>query len=324
MIQVGIIGSTGYTAGELIRILMTHPEVEIKWCFSQSAGGEKIAQHHPDLFMHEGNFTNQIDKSVDVIFLCLGHGNSKKALENYKFNSSTKIIDLSNDFRLSEDSFFNDQKFAYGLPEANKEAIQKANAIANPGCFATAIQLALIPALEQGIVNSEIHVHGITGSTGAGKSPSSTSHFSWRNNNISIYKLFTHQHLAEVNETLSEVSTKDVPQLNFVPMRGDFTRGIFISLYFNSECGEDECIQLYKSYYADEPFVHVTSNEISLKQVVNTNYNLLQIKKIEGKVHITSIIDNLVKGASGQAVQNMNLMFGIEESTGLKLKSNYF
>ncbi|WP_417588444.1 N-acetyl-gamma-glutamyl-phosphate reductase [Owenweeksia hongkongensis] len=325
MIKAGIIGGTGYVAGELIRLLVNHPNVKINFIYSHSQPGQSVASVHEDLFAFESlQFTDQVNLNVDVLFLCLGHGNSKKFLENHTFSASTKVIDLSNDFRLEADANFLGKEYVYGLPELNKEKITNAGYIANPGCFATAIQLALLPLAKGGFLKNEVHINAITGSTGAGQSPSATTHFSWRNNNLSIYKAFSHQHLGEIGESLVSLQPDFDKALNFLPLRGDFTRGIFASVYTNCEISEEELSALYKSYYEDASFTKISANGINLKQVVNTNFCLLQVQKIDGKVLITSVIDNLLKGASGQAIQNMNLMFGLNESTGLNLKASYF
>ncbi|WP_417608220.1 N-acetyl-gamma-glutamyl-phosphate reductase [Owenweeksia hongkongensis] len=325
MIKAGIIGGTGYVAGELIRLLVNHPNVKIDFIYSHSQPGQSVASVHEDLFAFESlQFTDQVNLNVDVLFLCLGHGNSKKFLENHTFSASTKVIDLSNDFRLEADANFLGKEYVYGLPELNKEKITNAGYIANPGCFATAIQLALLPLAKGGFLKNEVHINAITGSTGAGQSPSATTHFSWRNNNLSIYKAFSHQHLGEIGESLVSLQPDFDKALNFLPLRGDFTRGIFASVYTNCEISEEELSALYISYYEDAPFTKISGNGINLKQVVNTNFCLLQVQKIDGKVLIISVIDNLLKGASGQAIQNMNLMFGLNESTGLNLKTSYF
>lgn len=258
------------------------------------------------------------------MFLCLGHGNSKQFLKEHTFSDSTKIIDLSNDFRLKKDAIFENKNFIYGLVDLNKDAIKKAKYIANPGCFATAIQLALLPLAKAEILQQDIHVHAITGSTGAGRGLKDTSHFSWRNNNLSIYKAFGHQHLGEINESLKQLQSNFSEEINFLPVRGDFTRGIFASLYTKSDLSENELLEIFQEYYNDSPFTHITNKTIHLKQVVNTNNCLLQVQKINDKVLITSMIDNLIKGAAGQAIQNMNLMMGINECTGLHLKAAYF
>lgn len=325
MIKAGIIGGTGYVAGELIRLLVNHPNVEIDFIYSHSQPGQAVASVHEDLFAYdELKFTDQVNPAVEVLFLCLGHGNSKKFLENNSFSANTKVIDLSNDFRLKAYADFLGNQYVYGLPELNKSKIAQAGYIANPGCFATAIQLALLPLANAGLLQNEVHVNAVTGSTGAGQLPSATTHFSWRNNNLSIYKAFNHQHLGEIGESLTSLQPDFDKALNFLPLRGDFTRGIFASAYTNTDISEAELVTLYQDFYKDLPFTRISENSINLKQVVNTNYCLLQVQKIDGKVLITSVIDNLLKGASGQAIQNMNLMFGLDETTGLNLKANYF
>jgi len=324
MIQVGIIGGAGYVAGELIRCLIHHPQTEINFIYSESQCGNSIEETHQDLYKQNNlKFTNQLNSNVEVVFLCLGHGNSKQFLLNNSFSEKTKIVDLSNDFRSNEDAEFKDSSFVYGLTDLNKLKIKEANYIANPGCFATAIQLALLPLAEANLLKNDIHINAITGSTGAGQKLTETSHFSWRNNNISIYKAFDHQHLGEIKETIAMLQ-EDFGEINFLPVRGDFTRGIFATIYTECELSEEELIKLYNNFYKDEPFTFISKNTISLKQVVNTNNCLLQIQKIKNKVLITSVIDNLLKGAAGQAIQNMNIMFGIEETTGLNFKANFF
>ncbi|MDR2026317.1 MAG: N-acetyl-gamma-glutamyl-phosphate reductase [Prevotellaceae bacterium] len=324
-LKTGIAGSTGYTAGELLRILINHPYADVEFAYSTSNPGVAVSSVHTDLFGDTDLcFTNEV-KPVDVLFLCLGHGISKEFLSNSHIGEHTKIIDLGNDFRINpvSDAGGQTRNFVYGLPEINRQQITEARNIANPGCFATAIQLALIPLASANLLNSEVHINAITGSTGAGRSLSETSHFSYRENNISIYKAFTHQHLKEINKTLKQIQGH-VPELNFIPLRGNFTRGIFASLY--TECARDEndIIQLYRDFYAAHPFTHVAGRPVSLKDVVNTNKCLLNISKHGNKILVTSIIDNLIKGASGQAVQNMNLMYGLEEDCGLRLKPSGF
>ncbi|SHI36336.1 N-acetyl-gamma-glutamyl-phosphate reductase [Mesonia phycicola] len=324
MIKVGIVGSTGYVAGELIRCLQHHPKVEVDFLYSHSQPGELVGSIHQDLGYLDLQFTDQVNAEVDVLFLCLGHGNSKKFLEKYSFAKTTKIIDLSNDFRLNKDAVFQEKEFVYGLVEANKEKIKQAKHIANPGCFATAIQLALLPLAKNELLKDELHIHALTGSTGAGQKLTETSHFSWRNQNVSIYKAFQHQHLDEIGETLKDLQSGFSEEINFLPLRGDFTRGIFASVYTKSSLSQEELFQHYKTYYQDSEFVHVTEETINLKQVVNTNMAFIQVQKIDGKVLITSVIDNLLKGAAGQAIQNMNLLFDFPENAGLQLKANYF
>ncbi|MDH5475271.1 MAG: N-acetyl-gamma-glutamyl-phosphate reductase [Cyclobacteriaceae bacterium] len=325
MIQVGIIGSAGYVAGELIRSLVHHPNVTIDFLYSQSQHGQKVLDTHQDLITYPDLlFTNKINPNVDVVFLCLGHGNSTKFLNENKFAQATKIIDLSNDFRLHDDADFEDKSFVYGLVELNKEKIKKASNIANPGCFATAIQLGLLPLADKKLLHDDVHINAITGSTGAGQSLSATTHFSWRNNNMSIYKAFNHQHLGEIHESVSSLQEGYQGQLNFLPVRGDFTRGIFASMYTKSDLSEEELVALYEEYYADAPFTFISKSAINLKQVVNTNNCIIQVQKIEDKVLITSIIDNLIKGAAGQAIQNMNLIHDLDETTGLQFKGIAF
>ena len=325
MIQVGIIGGAGYTAGELIRLLLQHPKAIINFVYSTSNAGNKIANVHQDLVGNtELTFTNEINTNVDVLFLCLGHGNSKQFLETHTFSDHTKIVDLGNDFRLEADSTFQGKKFVYGLPEFQKEAIQNASYIANPGCFATAIQLGLLPLANAGLLQDDVHINAVTGATGAGTSLSSTTHFTWRDNNFSYYKPFTHQHLGEINQTLHILQTSFDSEVLFLPNRGNFSRGIYATQYTHFEGSLDEAKQLYTEYYKDAVFTYMADQELHLKQVVNTNKCLIHVHKHGDKLLITSVIDNLLKGASGQAIQNMNLMFGFQEETGLQLKANYF
>ena len=323
MIQVGVVGSSGYVAGELIRCLVHHPNVNINFLYSHSNAGMNVSEIHQDLLAYDAlKFTDQINPDVEVLFLCLGHGNSAKFLEKNAFSDQTKVIDLSNDFRLKEDSNFQGKSFTYGLVELNKQEIIKSKHIANPGCFATAIQLGLLPLAKNELLNESVHIHAITGSTGAGRTLSDTSHFSWRNNNISIYKAFNHQHLGEINESLQSLQS-DASHLNFLPIRGNFTRGIFASMYMPTELSQEELINLFKKFYEGNPFIFVTEASVHLKQVVNTNNCFIQVQKIDDKVLVTSVIDNLLKGAAGQAIQNMNLMFGLDETTGIEFKANY-
>lgn len=325
MIQVGIIGGAGYTAGELIRVLIQHPQANINFIYSTSNAGNKVYHVHQDLIgSTDLVFSNTINPEVDVLFLCLGHGNSKAFLETHKFSSTTKIIDLSNDFRLAKDANFEDMSFVYGLPELQKETIKKARYIANPGCFATGIQLALLPLAAHQLLNGSIHINAVTGSTGAGTSLSATTHFSWRDNNFSHYKVFNHQHLGEINESLEKLQKDTVPDIFLIPNRGDFPRGIFTTCYTHFEGSLEEALNLYKTHYKEAPFTIVSDAPIHLKQVVNTNKCILHLHKHNNTLLITSIVDNLLKGASGQAVQNMNLMFGRDETEGLWLKANYF
>ncbi|GHC51283.1 N-acetyl-gamma-glutamyl-phosphate reductase [Ulvibacter litoralis] len=325
MIEVGIIGGAGYTAGELIRILLHHPKAALNFVYSTSNAGNKVSKVHQDLVGDTDLvFTSTINPEVDVLFLCLGHGNSKAFLEQHSFSATTKIIDLSNDFRLKDAASFNETPFVYGLPELQKEAIQKAKYIANPGCFATAIQLALLPLAASNLLKNDVHINAVTGATGAGTSLSETTHFTWRDTNFSSYKVFNHQHLDEISETVKNLQTDFSSELFFVPNRGNFSRGIFATLYTNFKGTLAEATELYNSYYKDAAFTFVSEEEIHLKQVVNTNKCLLHLQKHNDILVITSIIDNLLKGASGQAVQNMNLLFGLNELEGLQLKANFF
>lgn len=318
MIKIGIIGGAGYTAGELLRILLSHPTAKVTYIHSSSHAGEPVTAVHSDLIgdidlIFSGDYCFD---NLDVIFLCMGHGKSKIFMEEHTLPTSLKVIDMSNDFRLRADA----GNFIYGLPEINREKIKNAQFIANPGCFATAIQLALLPLASQNLIDDEIHVNAITGSTGAGQQPSATSHFSWRSGNLSAYKIFSHQHLGEINESLNQLQNSYQPALNFIPIRGNHTRGIYATAYTHYEGSIEEAKILYTQYYAAHPFVHVVDKNPDLKQIVNTNKCLLYLEKHGDKLVVISIIDNLIKGASGQAVQNMNLIFGLEESTGLYLK----
>lgn len=322
MIKAGIIGGAGYTGGEMLRILVNHPQVEIAFVHSNSNAGNLISDVHTDLFGDTDlRFTDQISQDIDVLFLCVGHGDARKFLEANSFDERIKIIDLSQDFRLARNSQLATRNFVYGLPELNKEKIKTAHNIANPGCFATCIQLGLLPLASKGLLKSEVHINATTGSTGAGQSLSKTSHFSWRNNNLSIYKAFEHQHLNEIGESLTQLQGEVKEALNFIPQRGDFTRGILAAIYTECDLTEDEAYKLYEDFYADAAFTHVSRKNIDLKQVVNTNKCLVHLEKHGNKLFIISITDNLLKGASGQAVQNMNLMFGLEENSGLRLKA---
>ena len=325
MINIGIIGGSGYTAGELIRILMYHPNVNIDFVYSTTNSGKPLSVAHHDLMGDiEMNFTDVVNPNVNVVFLCLGHGKSISFLEENKFASHTKIIDLGNDFRLTKDAVFEGKEFVYGLPELNKAEIKKANFIANPGCFATAIQLALLPLAKNNLLKNDVHINATTGSTGAGVSLAETSHFSWRNNNMSHYKAFEHQHLGEINQSVNQLQADYSDELIFVPTRGDFTRGIFATLYTDSGESLEDLVAKYEDFYKNEPFVTVTTTNINMKQVVQTNKCIISLLKKGNRILITSIIDNLTKGASGQAIQNMNLMFGLEETIGLHLKPSGF
>lgn len=347
-IRVGIVGSAGYTGGELLRILIHHPHVEIAYAHSASNAGNKVHVVHNDLFGDTDLvFSADFHSDIDVLFLCVGHGDARKFLEAHPFEPSVKIIDLSQDYRLRGHSAYQGQNYVYGLPELNREAIKSAQYIANPGCFATNLQLSLLPLAAAGLLPDQIHVHATTGSTGAGQKPGPSTHFSWRNNNLSAYKEFSHQHLQEVSESLDQLQPGFLPmetkhvasssesveteektlleraaeKINFIPHRGDFARGIFSSVYLDSELSQEEAFQLFSNYYASHPFTHVSSADIDLKQVVNTNKSIIQVKKQGNKLLILNATDNLLKGASGQAVQNMNLLFGLEETAGLRLKS---
>ncbi len=323
-IRVGIIGGAGYTGGELIRLLLNHPSAEMIYIHSKSNAGKAVHTVHLDLVgVADIEFTHEMNDDIDVLFLCVGHGDSKKFLEENEVPSHIKIISLSQDFRLKEKSVFKDRHFVYGLPEVNSEQIKKAENVANPGCFATAIELGLLPLAKMNLLH-DVFTTGITGSTGAGQSLSPTSHFSWRENNVQAYKTLTHQHLHEINQTLNQLSGNTSASIHFVPWRGDFTRGIFVTSQIKCIKSLDEIYDAYQNFYNDPPFVTISKDAIFLKQVVNTNNCFLHLEK-EGDILVAhSVIDNLLKGASGQAVQNMNLMFGLDETEGLKLKANYF
>ncbi|MBN1924584.1 MAG: N-acetyl-gamma-glutamyl-phosphate reductase [Prolixibacteraceae bacterium] len=322
MIKVGIIGGAGYTAGELLRILLNHSRAEVTYVHSSSKAGNMVTDVHKDLLGDTGLvFSGEYDFSnLDVIFLCMGHGKSKEFIESQTLPESLKVIDLSHDYRLEREG----NNFVYGLPELNRDEIRKAQYIANPGCFATGIELALLPLALVSFLNDEIHVNAITGSTGAGQKPSDTTHFSWRNNNISAYKVFKHQHLAEINQSLKHLQASYNPLINLVPVRGNFSRGIYLTAYTRFQGSLDDALKLYRDYYESHPFVHIANDAPDLKQVVNTNKCFLYLEKHSDKLFIVSVTDNLVKGASGQAVQNMNLMFGFDEKEGLMLKPSGF
>ena len=325
MLEIGIIGGAGYTAGELIRLLLNHPEANINFVYSTSNAGNKLHKVHKDLIgSTEISFTSQINTKVDTLFLCLGHGNSTTFLEKNNFSKNTKIIDLSNDFRLFTDKNFEGKDFVYGLPELDKIVIKTAKYIANPGCFATALQLAILPLAAKGLLNNDIHINAVTGATGAGTSLSTTTHFTYRDNNYSHYKAFNHQHLGEINQTVNQLQANFNAEINFIPNRGNFSRGIFATTYTKYDDSLDDAIKIYKEYYKDATFTFVSDEEIHLKQVVNTNKCLIHLAKHGTKLLITSAIDNLLKGASGQAVQNLNLMYDFEETLGLNLKASYF
>ncbi|MBQ8046674.1 MAG: N-acetyl-gamma-glutamyl-phosphate reductase [Prevotella sp.] len=318
MVKVGIVGAAGYTGGELIRLLVNHPQAEIVFAHSESNAGNLVADVHEGLYGDCSlRFTEELPFSaIDVLFLCFGHGKSRQFLQENTVPESVKIIDLAQDFRLADGT----HDFVYGLPEHQRKAIISARHIANPGCFATCIQLALLPLARHKLLKSDIVVNGITGATGAGQKPAATTHYAWRADNLSVYKPFTHQHLHEIRQTLRQEQGTDVPVISFIPMRGDFARGIFITAMVECELEEKQVISLYKESYADEPFTHYCDRPIDLKQVVNTNKCLVHCDVHEGRLLVTAAIDNLLKGASGQAVENMNLIFGINEQHGLRLK----
>ncbi len=320
MIKVGIIGGAGYTAGELLRLLVCHPQVEIVFVHSTSNAGNALTAVHGGLIgQSELRFTDKYDLSaVDVLFLCSAHGQSRKFWEENPLPATLKVIDLAQDYRDESCGY------VYGLPEINRQRIAHTFRLANPGCFATAIQLALLPLAANGLLKDEVHITAITGSTGAGVKPSSTTHFSWRSDNISVYKAFEHQHLLEIRRTLKSLQPSFDYDINFVPMRGDFARGIFASVYTETDLTAEQAVELYKQFYATAAFTFVVEHDVDLKQVVNTNKAVVRVAKYGGKLHIVSVIDNLLKGASGQAVQNMNIMFGLDENLGLNLKASAF
>jgi len=318
MIKVGIIGGAGYTAGELLRILLNHPQAEIGFVQSSSNAGNPVTDVHVDLIGETDlKFTEEMPFSeVDVIFLCMGHGKSKEFMEKNKLPEALKVIDLSHDFRLKREG----NSFVYGLPELNREEIKKSKYIANPGCFATGIQLALLPLAADRLLNDEVHIQAITGSTGAGQKSTDTSHFSWRNNNLSAYKIMEHQHEGEILQSLKQLQPTYNLDFNFVPIRGNHTRGIFVTAYTRFDGSVEDAKKLYNDYYNQHPFVFLTDINPGMKQVVNTNKAVIYLEKHNNKLVVISITDNLIKGASGQAVQNMNLMFGLDEKAGLNLK----
>ena len=322
MIKTGILGAAGYTGGELIRLLLNHPEAEIVFANSESNAGNLVADVHEGLYGDtDMRFTNEMpfDK-VDVVFFCFGHGKSEQFLREHTIPASVKIIDLAQDFRLEAP----DNDYVYGLPEINRERIAAAQHVANPGCFATCIQLGLLPAAKLGIVKGDIAVNAITGSTGAGQKPGATTHFSWRNNNMSVYKAFRHQHVPEIRQSLKQVQGSLDAEIDFIPYRGDFARGIFATEVIKTDMPIEQIVQAYKDFYKDAAFTHYVDNPIDMKQVVNTNKALVHCDKFGNKLLITSTIDNLLKGAVGQAVQNMNIMFGLDERLGLRMKASAF
>jgi N-acetyl-gamma-glutamyl-phosphate reductase len=321
MINIGIIGGSGYTGGELLRLLVAHPQASIDFVYSTTYAGFPLTSVHQDLYGELNiNFSGTVNPDVDVVFLCLGHGKSKAFLDANAFSAQTKIIDLGNDFRLRKNNSFNGEAFIYGLPELHKKALRNARYVANPGCFATALQLALLPLAKAQLLNDPVHINATTGSTGAGVQPSSTSHHPWRANNMSHYKAFEHQHLAEITQSIRQVQNGFNQELLFIPNRGDFTRGIFATLYTKLTTPFINIVKLYNDFYQNEPFVHVTTDNISLKIALQTNKCCISLEQKGGYLLVTSVLDNLIKGASGQAIQNMNLMFGLDETTGLKLK----
>ena len=323
-VNIGIVGGAGYTGGELLRVLLRHPNAHISFVHSTSSAGELVSKVHADLLGDTSlKFTNTLDQNIDVLFLCVGHGDANKFLTANEIKASIKIIDLSQDFRLAGSAAIGDRNFVYGLPELQREAIKSATNIANPGCFATAIQLGLLPLAAKGLLK-EVYTTGITGSTGAGQGLSNTSHFSWRANNIQAYKTLQHQHLNEIVQSLAQLQGNQNAEVNFVPWRGDFTRGIFVTSVVSADLSLEALYDLYNAYYEGHAFTQVSKNNIDLKQVVNTNKCIIHIEKQGNKIAIHSVVDNLLKGAVGQAVQNMNLIFGIDEAAGLQLKANYF
>lgn len=318
-IKVDIVGGAGYVGGEMIRLILQHPHCEINKVTSRSQAGKKLYHVHPDLKgWTDLQFEENDTSTAEITFLCMGHGKSKEYLEKTK--PVNIIIDLSRDYRLKKDA----GNFVYGLCELNKTEIRKSKKIANPGCFASCIQLGLLPLADKQLIRSDIHVTAITGSTGAGQNPVSTTHNSWRNNNISIYKPFTHQHLGEITQSIHQLDSEFDKEIIFIPMRGSFTRGIFASMYLENSLSTEEAIELYTAYYKDSPFVHVSKEPISIKEVVNTNNTIIHLEQKNGKLRIESILDNLVKGAAGQAIQNMNLIMGWPEDAGLRLKASAF
>ena len=323
MKKIGVVGGSGFTGGELIRILLNHPKFKIKFIYSLSQNGKNIHEIHPDLLgKTDIIFSDQINTDVDVLFLCLGHGKSRIFLDKYNFKSDTIIIDLSSDFRLINNNKYKSRNFLYSLPEFNREKIKQSKSIANPGCFATAIQIGLLPLLVNNLIKNDIHVNAITGSTGAGKISSDTNNFNWRNNNVSIYKPFNHQHLNEIYQTLNILGNNS--KIYFVPYRGNFTRGIFTSIYMKLDHDIKDIEIIYKDFYKNHPFTFLSKNDINLKEVINTNNCHVKIQFHESIIHVTTVLDNILKGASGQAVQNLNIIYGYEESLGLNFKGSIY
>ena len=323
MKKIGVVGGSGFTGGELIRILLNHPKFKIKFIYSLSQNGKNVHEIHPDLLgKTDIIFSDQISTDIDVLFLCLGHGKSRIFLDKYNFKSDTIIIDLSSDFRLTNNNKYKSRNFLYSLPEFNREKIKQSKSIANPGCFATAIQIGLLPLITNNLIKNDIHVNAITGSTGAGRISSDTNNFNWRNNNLSIYKPFNHQHLNEIYQTLNIMGNDS--KIYFVPYRGNFTRGIFTSIYMKFDDEIENIKSIYKDFYESHPFTFLSKNDINLKEVINTNNCHVNIECHESIIHITTVIDNLLKGASGQAVQNLNIIFGYEESLGLNFKGSIY
>ena len=321
MIKIGILGAAGYTGGELIRLLLNHPEAEIVFANSESNAGNLVSDVHEGLIGDTDlKFTDKMPfDQVDVVFFCFGHGKSEAFLKEHTIPANVKIIDLAQDFRIK-----GNHDYVYGLPEINKAEIVKAQHVANPGCFATAIQVALLPAAKMGLLTEDVAVNAITGSTGAGQKPGATTHFSWRSDNLSIYKAFSHQHIAEIRQSLTQTQGSLNASIDFIPYRGNFARGIFCTAVVKTQANAEDVIAAYKDFYRDAAFTHYSDKAIDLKQVVNTNKALVHVDCFEGKILVTSAIDNLLKGAVGQAVQNMNLLFGLEETAGLKLKASAF
>ena len=321
MIKVGILGAAGYTGGELIRLLLNHPESEIVFANSESNAGNLVSDVHEGLIGDTDlRFTDAMPfDQVDVVFFCFGHGKSEAFLKEHTIPANVKIIDLAQDFRIK-----GNHDYVYGLPEINKAEIVKAQHVANPGCFATAIQVALLPAAKMGLLTEDVAVNAITGSTGAGQKPGATTHFSWRSDNLSIYKAFSHQHITEIRQSLTQIQGCLDASIDFIPYRGNFARGIFCTAVVKTQASAEDVIAAYKDFYRDAAFTHYSDKAIDLKQVVNTNKALVHVDCFEGKILVTSAIDNLLKGAVGQAVQNMNLLFGLEETAGLKLKASAF